>query len=793
MPNIKVEPTIPNYPPQGIQAQLDLLYLWNPDVANGLIDQINEALEEVGKDLDNYLTKAEAAATYATQTEVTQLSAALEEVEVKVSSVYRFRGSVATYNNLPTEGNVQGDVWNVEDTGANYAWDGTKWDKLSETIDLTPYLTKEDAADTYATITTVNGKQNQLNPNQLAAVNSGITAEHVASYDAYAGEISAAQSTADKADNAAEVAQQTANLAGQEAAQALSALAGKVNIAQGAENAGKVMTVGADGNLAPAAAQGAGFPQDSDYAPIQYSLEGTDFSGYGRINLGALSDGVYEFYVKTKYEVDSGFSRHYYHLTVTNGEIVTTKPDTYIMPAPEAGAPGPMPTYTADGWASVDMNSWVWCVGKTGTDLIIDTMGGQLGYPLSFGLYGVTSGETIAYITKIRNTATGELLTPTVTLETEPSQFPSYNIGANVFRPYIQSTDSTTSGQIMLFAEPTISHIFVELNGILYPNATDPSLIQSGIPIGGTVSITGIDDTNDYITFDFKISRTEIVVKGVNANGIFSGTQISFYKNQSNPMSSAIVLTKDGGFGVDTDKNYQSSVIFFGTPTAGVKTVLAVYAADGVNDYVLVQNITPTNDASLPDQTGNAGKFLTTDGTNASWGEVQAAAITTDATLTGTGTTDSPLGVAQSVQDSIDGKVSKSGDTMTGTLNLVADVDNDAFTIGNYRMGLNGAQLDLYYNTTPVFSYNPVSGLQVGSLQKYFGTGPGVLGSNEHQWLNVYTEKLNNGADIAIPTTGGTMALLSDIPDTSNLATKAEVQQEIQNAIGTIETALAEV
>ena len=352
MPDIKVEPTIPNYPPQGIQAQLDLLYLWNPDVANDLIDQLNNALEEVGKkDLDNYLTKAEAAATYATQTEVTQLSGALEEVsnkvdtvdndlkelgnqtaniqqdvntlktdvagkaskdanfktaitdtnkglteadaytkeevDAKVSSVYRFRGSVATYNDLPTEGNVQGDVWNVEDTGANYAWDGTKWDKLSETIDLTPYLTKEDAASTYATITTVNGKQDALTAEQLAAVNSGITAEHVTTYDAYAAEISQAQADATKAENAAEVAQQTANLAGQEAAQALTQLAGKqatltepqlnavnsgitsakvagydayageisakVNIAQGAENAGKVMTVGADGNVVPTA------------------------------------------------------------------------------------------------------------------------------------------------------------------------------------------------------------------------------------------------------------------------------------------------------------------------------------------------------------------------------------------------------------------------------------------------------------------------------------------------------------------------------------------------------------
>ena len=181
------------------------------------------------------------------------------EVDAKVSSVYRFRGSVATYANLPTTGQVVGDVWNVEDTGANYAWSGSEWDKLSETVDLTPYLTKADAARTYATITTVNGKQDTLTTEQLAAVNSGITAEHVASYDAYAGEISAAKTTADKADNAAEVAQQTANLAGQEAAQALSGLAGKVNVAQGTANAGKVLGIGSDGNVAPVdGASGAG-------------------------------------------------------------------------------------------------------------------------------------------------------------------------------------------------------------------------------------------------------------------------------------------------------------------------------------------------------------------------------------------------------------------------------------------------------------------------------------------------------------------------------------------------------
>ena len=89
-----------------------------------------------------------------------------EETDAKVSSVYRFKGSVATYSALPTSGQAVGDVWNVEDTGANYAWTGDAWDKLSETIDLTPYLTKGDAGNTYATkqeVTTgLDSKQDSL-------------------------------------------------------------------------------------------------------------------------------------------------------------------------------------------------------------------------------------------------------------------------------------------------------------------------------------------------------------------------------------------------------------------------------------------------------------------------------------------------------------------------------------------------------------------------------------------------------------------------------------------------------
>ena len=61
-------------------------------------------------------------------------------VDEKVSTVYRYKGNVANKDSLPVDNNVVGDVWNAEDTG---------WDDIGGVVDLTPYLTKNDATATY--------------------------------------------------------------------------------------------------------------------------------------------------------------------------------------------------------------------------------------------------------------------------------------------------------------------------------------------------------------------------------------------------------------------------------------------------------------------------------------------------------------------------------------------------------------------------------------------------------------------------------------------------------------------
>ena len=81
-----------------------------------------------------------------------------QEVDAKIASVYVYKGSVATQTELPQENNKVGDTYNVTDTGHNYTWDGTQWDDLGGTVDLSAYLTSAVAAETYATKTELAAK-----------------------------------------------------------------------------------------------------------------------------------------------------------------------------------------------------------------------------------------------------------------------------------------------------------------------------------------------------------------------------------------------------------------------------------------------------------------------------------------------------------------------------------------------------------------------------------------------------------------------------------------------------------
>ena len=86
----------------------------------------------------------------------TQINAKLSSL----SSALKYKGSKDTYADLPKTGNQVGDVWNVvaaygnAHAGTNWAWNGTVWDPLGGTIDLTNYVTMANAATTSTGIVT---------------------------------------------------------------------------------------------------------------------------------------------------------------------------------------------------------------------------------------------------------------------------------------------------------------------------------------------------------------------------------------------------------------------------------------------------------------------------------------------------------------------------------------------------------------------------------------------------------------------------------------------------------------
>ena len=68
-----------------------------------------------------------------------------------ITAVLKYKGTKATVAELPQSNNTVGDVWFVTENSAEYAWEGTKWEVLGGSTDLSAYLTKSEASSKYLT------------------------------------------------------------------------------------------------------------------------------------------------------------------------------------------------------------------------------------------------------------------------------------------------------------------------------------------------------------------------------------------------------------------------------------------------------------------------------------------------------------------------------------------------------------------------------------------------------------------------------------------------------------------
>lgn len=93
----------------------------------------------------------------------------ISDMEAKLNSPVRYRGTVATADLLPLNPNI-GDMYNIEsksvygEAGMNVAWNGVVWDTMGAPIDMSLYLTKEEAETVIQRLVTEYFEKNPVKP-----------------------------------------------------------------------------------------------------------------------------------------------------------------------------------------------------------------------------------------------------------------------------------------------------------------------------------------------------------------------------------------------------------------------------------------------------------------------------------------------------------------------------------------------------------------------------------------------------------------------------------------------------
>lgn len=121
-------------------------------VPTDVSDLVNDSGFQTATDVST--TLANSGDPYQTESDVASA------INTAVASAYKYKGSVATYADLPASGATVGDVYDVQADGMNYAWTGTAWDALGSYV------------DTSVLWTSVTGQTNTLEAATVAEVNA---------------------------------------------------------------------------------------------------------------------------------------------------------------------------------------------------------------------------------------------------------------------------------------------------------------------------------------------------------------------------------------------------------------------------------------------------------------------------------------------------------------------------------------------------------------------------------------------------------------------------------------------
>ena len=278
-----------------------------------------------------------------------------------------------------------------------------------------------------------------------------------------------------------------------------------------------------------------------------------------------------------------------------------------------------------------------------------------------------------------------------------------------------QNTASGGASTAMGFAVNAIGDGSVALGA--YLNARSPGEIVVG---------TG---NTDYVPADSSVfnSADRAFVVGIGEVGLGTVTSrkdgLIVYKDGTlalDKLASAPAITQDRLYVLNDKLHYNGTEIGQDLPTGGT-TGQVLAKVDGT-DYN-TQWVTPSGGTSLPAQTGNAGKVLTTDGTNPSWtnapilGTLQVSPVTS-AMSNNIVVTD--LNVRIIMIDFQNGSVAAAGTELNLTLPSAASYPSGtiiSFIITNTNTAPNATQTTRFTSSGSTITANSLNNVSASSAQ----------------------------------------------------------------------------
>lgn len=123
--------------------------------------------------------------------------------------------------------------------------------------------------------------------------------------------------------------------------------------------------------------------------------------------------------------------------------------------------------------------------------------------------------------------------------------------------------------------------------------------------------------------------------------------------------------------------------------------------------------------------------------------------------------------------------VLKTGDTMSGALNILSETQQTV-SLFSIRNGDTAERAWLFAPHYESCVLDLKTGPSFGTVYSFTNTffrpnGTKDLGTSINKWQTIYVTKINNGADIAVPETGGTMVVATPPAEAGTYVLKAVV------------------